>query len=104
MTPALQGDRHVLLHRGRLRGDEPSALILGDNLFFGHGPTELLAPSADHADGARVFAYRVRDPERYGVVEFDEDGHPLSLEEIPAAPQSNWAVTGLYVSMFDPRL
>ncbi|CAN5247821.1 glucose-1-phosphate thymidylyltransferase RfbA [soil metagenome] len=78
-------------------GDAPSALILGDNLFFGHGLTELLAASRDHVDGARVFAYRVRDPERYGVVEFDAQGRALSLEEKPEAPRSNWAVTGLYV-------
>ena len=78
-------------------GDEPSALILGDNLFFGHGLTDLLGRSHGHCDGARVFAYRVRDPERYGVVEFDEAGRALSLEEKPAAPRSNWAVTGLYV-------
>ena len=78
-------------------GDEPSALILGDNLFFGHGLTDLLGGGHGHCDGARVFAYRVRDPERYGVVEFDEAGRALSLEEKPAAPRSNWAVTGLYV-------
>ena len=78
-------------------GDEPCALILGDNLFFGHGLTELLAPSAAHVDGARVFAYRVRDPERYGVVEFDATGRALSLEEKPEVPRSDWAVTGLYV-------
>ena len=77
--------------------EQPCALILGDNLFFGHGLTELLAPTVDHRDGARVFAYRVRDPQRYGVVEFDDQGRALSLEEKPAAPRSSWAVTGLYI-------
>jgi glucose-1-phosphate thymidylyltransferase len=76
---------------------DPCALILGDNLFFGHGLTDLLKNSVDHRDGARVFAYRVRDPERYGVVEFDTCGRALSLEEKPTAPRSDWAVTGLYV-------
>ena len=78
-------------------GEEPCSLILGDNLFFGHGLTEMLKPTANHADGARVFAYRVRNPERYGVVEFDDQGRALSLEEKPSAPRSSWAVTGLYI-------
>ena len=78
-------------------GDQPCALILGDNLYFGHGLTELLEKSVDHSEGARVFAYRVRDPQRYGVVEFDAEGRAVSLEEKPDTPRSNWAVTGLYV-------
>ena len=77
-------------------GDQPSCLILGDNIFFGHGLTELLASASARTQGATVFAYRVKDPERYGVVEFDEDGRALSIEEKPPAPRSSWAVTGLY--------
>ena len=72
------------------------ALILGDNLFFGHGLSEKLAKSVERTSGATVFAYHVQDPERYGVVEFDQDGRVLSIEEKPEKPKSNYAVTGLY--------
>ncbi len=75
---------------------QPSVLILGDNLFFGAGLGELLGQAAARPEGAQVFAYRVRDPDRYGVVEFDADGRAVSLEEKPSAPRSDWAVTGLY--------
>ncbi|WP_297107163.1 glucose-1-phosphate thymidylyltransferase RfbA [uncultured Devosia sp.] len=74
----------------------PSALILGDNIFHGHGLPELMRRSASRATGASVFAYHVTDPERYGVVEFDQSNHAISIEEKPAKPRSNWAVTGLY--------
>ncbi|WP_239493488.1 glucose-1-phosphate thymidylyltransferase RfbA [Luteitalea sp. TBR-22] len=72
------------------------ALALGDNIFYGHGLPEVLQAAAARAEGATVFGYEVRDPERYGVVEFGPDGRALSLEEKPAAPRSTWAVTGLY--------
>ena len=75
---------------------EPSALILGDNLFYGHGLPELLASAGERTQGASVFAYHVNDPERYGVVSFDKTGRAVSIEEKPAVPASNWAVTGLY--------
>ncbi|MGV6871549.1 glucose-1-phosphate thymidylyltransferase RfbA [Pseudochelatococcus sp. B33] len=75
---------------------EPSALILGDNLFYGHGLPELLRAASGGLGGAAVFAYQVNDPERYGVVSFDDEGRAVSIEEKPAQPQSNWAVTGLY--------
>ncbi|RYE27829.1 MAG: glucose-1-phosphate thymidylyltransferase, partial [Hyphomicrobiales bacterium] len=75
---------------------EASALILGDNLFHGHALEELMAPAAARQSGATVFAYHVRDPERYGVVEFDPSGKAISIEEKPKVPKSNWAVTGLY--------
>jgi len=74
----------------------PVALVLGDNIFYGHALSELLSASARLDDGAAVFAYRVSDPERYGIVEFDALGQALSLEEKPKAPKSNWAVVGLY--------
>jgi glucose-1-phosphate thymidylyltransferase len=74
----------------------PSALILGDNIYYGHGIGDLLAPGRIKETGATVFAYHVNDPERYGIVEFDEQGRALSIEEKPHIPRSNWAVTGLY--------
>ncbi|EIC30738.1 MULTISPECIES: glucose-1-phosphate thymidylyltransferase RfbA [Methylomicrobium] len=77
-------------------GGDPSALILGDNLFYGHDLQELLGNAMARGEGATVFAYHVTDPERYGVVEFDRQGKALSLEEKPPLPKSNYAVTGLY--------
>jgi glucose-1-phosphate thymidylyltransferase len=74
----------------------PSALILGDNIFFGHGLPNLLQNAVSRATGATVFAYHVVDPERYGVVAFDEAGKATSIEEKPSRPKSNFAVTGLY--------
>jgi hypothetical protein len=74
----------------------PSALILGDNLFYGHGLPELMKRARRREAGATVFAYQVRDAERYGVVSFGADGKATSIEEKPKAPRSNWAVTGLY--------
>lgn len=77
-------------------GSSASALILGDNIYFGHGLTSLFDNAAKRERGATVFAYHVPDPERYGVVEFDDRMKAISIEEKPASPRSNWAVTGLY--------
>lgn len=74
----------------------PSALVLGDNIFYGHGLPELMKAATARQTGASVFAYHVTDPERYGVVEFDADMRAVSIEEKPIKPRSNWAVTGLY--------
>ncbi len=91
-----------LIGRDFLDGS-PCALILGDNIFYGHGLTEQLQAAARRGDhGATVFAYHVPDPERYGVVAFDADGRATSIEEKPKHPKSNWAVTGLY--FYDSRV
>ncbi len=74
----------------------PSALVLGDNIFYGHGLPQLLRSANERTEGASVFAYRVNNPEAYGVVAFDADGRASSIEEKPARPKSNYAVTGLY--------
>jgi glucose-1-phosphate thymidylyltransferase len=81
---------------------EPSCLILGDNIFYGHGLPESLRRAAKARSGATVFVYRVNDPERYGVAEFDDSGKAISIEEKPATPRSNFAVTGLY--FYDERV
>ncbi len=75
---------------------EPSCLILGDNIFYGHGLPEQMQAGRHAAEGALVFAYPVRDPEHYGVVEFDTRGRALSIEEKPSSPRSNYAIPGLY--------
>lgn len=77
-------------------GDDPCALVLGDNIFYGHHFDELLDSAMEREHGATVFAYHVHDPERYGVAEFDADGKVLSLQEKPEQPKSSYAVTGLY--------
>ena len=83
-------------------GNNPSALVLGDNLFYGHDFASGLRAASARADGATVFAYPVHDPERYGVVEFDDKGQAISLEEKPKVPKSRYAVTGLY--FYDNRV
>jgi glucose-1-phosphate thymidylyltransferase len=77
-------------------GNDPSCLILGDNIFYGRGLQGMLGSAMEREDGASVFAYWVKDPERYGVVDFDDEGRALSIEEKPEHPASNYAVTGLY--------
>ena len=83
-------------------GSQPSTLILGDNLYYGAGMGRMLENARLMATGASVFAYLVKDPQRYGVVEFDENGHAVSIEEKPERPRSHWAVTGLY--MYDNKV
>jgi glucose-1-phosphate thymidylyltransferase len=83
-------------------GGESVALVLGDNIFYGHGLQQQLRSVAENSSGATVFAYHVKDPERYGVVNFDADGKAIGIEEKPPAPKSNYAVTGLY--FYDSRV
>ena len=94
--PSPDGLAQAFLIGREFVGTDRAALALGDNIFYGHGFPELLKAAAARATGATVFAYRVRDPERYGVVEFGADGRAVSLEEKPAKPRSAYAVTGLY--------
>jgi glucose-1-phosphate thymidylyltransferase len=94
--PKPEGIAQALIIGRDFIGQDNLALILGDNLFFGHGLSEKLAKAAERQEGATVFAYHVQDPERYGVVEFDPEGKVLSIEEKPDRPKSNYAVTGLY--------
>jgi glucose-1-phosphate thymidylyltransferase len=91
-----RGIAQALVIGAEFIGGDPVSLVLGDNLFYGHGLPEQLRAAAARAAGATVFAYYVRDPERYGVVEFDASGRAVGLEEKPAQPRSHYAVTGLY--------
>ena len=96
VQPSPDGLAQAFLIGEHFIGDAPSALVLGDNIFYGHDFAGLLQESTAKTDGATVFAYAVNDPERYGVVEFDEQWRAISLEEKPKAPKSRYAVTGLY--------
>ena len=100
--PRPEGLAQAFLIGREFVGDEPVCLILGDNIFYGQGLGERLVAARQRSRGATVFGYRVSDPERYGVVEFDEQGRAISLEEKPARPRSNFAVTGLY--FYDPQV
>jgi glucose-1-phosphate thymidylyltransferase len=96
VQPSPDGLAQAYIIGAEFVGDSPSALILGDNIFFGHGSTDLFKNAIARPSGATIFAYHVSDPNRYGVIEFDEKMRALSIEEKPAVPKSNWAVTGLY--------
>lgn len=96
VQPEPEGLAQAYIIGAEFVGRSPSALVLGDNIFFGHGITDLFRRAMQRPTGATVFGYHVNDPERYGVVEFDEHMRAVSIEEKPASPKSNWAVTGLY--------
>lgn len=96
VQPRPEGIAQAFLIAEEFLGGNPCALVLGDNIFYGHDLAKDMRESAQNAQGARVFAYPVHDPERYGVVEFDARGRALSIEEKPKHPKSKYAVTGLY--------
>jgi glucose-1-phosphate thymidylyltransferase len=102
VQPSPDGLAHAFIIGRTFIGHDRAALALGDNIFYGHGLPEVLGAAAGREQGATVFGYLVRDPERYGVVEFDEAGRAISLEEKPETPRSSWAVTGLY--FYDNRV
>ena len=100
VQPAPKGIAQALVIGADFIGDDPVCLILGDNIFYGHGLGELLQSTAARVSGATIFGYFVNDPQRYGVIVLDETGKPVSIEEKPRVPKSNYAVTGLY--FYDP--
>ena len=94
--PRPEGLAQAFIIGAEFIGSDSVMMVLGDNIFFGHGFQDLLSSAASRTAGATVFAYMVRDPQRYGVVAFDKNGRATSIEEKPEQPKSNWAVTGLY--------
>lgn len=100
--PAPEGLAQAFVIGREFVGSDPVALILGDNIFYGHGLSRVLQEAADQREGATIFGYYVRDPERYGVAEVDASGRVVSIEEKPARPKSHYAVTGLY--FYDNRV
>ena len=102
IQPSPEGLAQAFIIGREFIGRDKVALVLGDNIYYGHGFPDDLRRAAERAKGATVFAYQVRDPERYGVVEFDSAGRAVSLEEKPLRPRSKWAVTGLY--FYDHRV
>jgi glucose-1-phosphate thymidylyltransferase len=100
--PRPEGLAQAFLIGREFLGGGPACLILGDNIFYGMGLSQTLQRAASRAEGATIFAYYVRDPQQYGVVEFDADGRAISIEEKPARPKSNYAVVGIY--FYDARI
>ncbi len=96
VQPSPDGLAQAFIIGAQFIDNEPSALVLGDNIFYGHSINDLLARAEERTLGASIFAYHVTDPQRYGVVEFDSTGKAVGIEEKPTAPRSNYAVTGLY--------
>ena len=102
VQPQPDGLAQAFIIGARVRRRRPGCLVLGDNIFYGHGLPQSLQRAAARAEGATVFGYHVKDPQRYGVVEFDAAGRAVAIEEKPAQPRSNYAVTGLY--FYDNRV
>src|SRR3954468_21874398 len=96
VQPSPDGLAQAFIIGEKFVGSDPSALVLGDNIFYGHDLAPMTRQAGSRVQGATVFAYHVQDPERYGVVAFDQDGHATSIEEKPVQPKSHYAVTGLY--------